>query len=247
MISYSIIQKSQLEGTSRRDAEYYQPEYFINFSNRDWRPIGDFLKSCQYGLSQAMNDEKIGYPMFKMDDIKYAFLFKDEVRYANIPEKIFNNFRLERNDVLFNRVNSEEFVGRTGIFKIDLKSTFASYLIRLQTKDNAEIIPDYLNIFLNAKYGIKQIKKFSRRAVNQANVNAEELKEIKIFVPSVIFQKEIEKISNESWKNFELAKDFYSQAEKLLLEELGLADFKEKNELFNIVNLSDVKSVQRMD
>jgi len=247
MITYSIIRKSELEGGLRLDAEYYQPEYFIDFSKGNWRPIGSFLKTCQYGLSQAMNDEKKGYPMFKMDDINYAFLFDDEVRYVDIPEKIFNDFKLAKNDVLFNRVNSEEFVGRTGIFKLDLKSTFASYLIRLQIKDNSGIIPDYLNIFLNSKYGLKQIRKFSRRAVNQANVNAEELKEIKIPVLSINFQKEIEKLSNESWQNFELSESLYSQAEDLLLEELDLKGFKVEEDLSYVVNLSDVKSSHRID
>ena len=41
MITYSIIQKSQLEGAKRLDAEYYQPEYFIDFSKGRWQPIGD--------------------------------------------------------------------------------------------------------------------------------------------------------------------------------------------------------------
>src|SRR3989344_5780110 len=110
MKTYSIIQKSQLEGAHRLDAEYYQPEYFIDFTKGDWRPIGGFLETCQYGLSQAMNDEKLGYPMFKMNDIDNAFLFDDQVRYANISESILKEFQLQKNDVLFNRVNSEEFV-----------------------------------------------------------------------------------------------------------------------------------------
>lgn len=98
----SIIQKSQLEGGLRLDAEYYQPEYFIDFSKGNWRPIGELLEICQYGISQSMNDEKIGYPIFKMDDIKDIFLFDDKVRYADISKNIFNEFKLEKNDVLFN-------------------------------------------------------------------------------------------------------------------------------------------------
>lgn len=247
MITFSIIQKSQLEGTMRLDAEYYQPEYFIDFTKGDWRPIGNFLKKCQYGLSQAMNDEKKGYPIFKMDNINHAFLFDDEVRYADISKGVFNDFRLEKNDVLFNRVNSEEFVGRTGIFKLDLKSVFASYLIRLQINENSVIKSDYLNIFLNSKYGLKQIRKFSRRAVNQANVNAEELKQIKIPILSLDVQKEIGRLSDESWRNFKLSKELYQQAENLLLEELELKDFKSENDLSYIVNLSEVRSVDRVD
>jgi len=246
-MQYSIIQKSQLEGALRLDAEYYQPEYFIDFTQGRWKPIGELLQICQYGISQAMNEEKIGYPIFRMDDIDHAFLIDDGVKYVDISKEIFSQFKLEKNDILFNRVNAEEFVGRTGIFKLDGEYTFASYLIRLRVKDGAEILPDYLNIFLNSSFGIKQIRKFRRRAVNQANVNAEELKQIKIALLPLYIQQEIKQLSNESWKNFEQAKQLYSQAENLLLEELGLKDFKPKEDLSYIVNLSEIKSARRAD
>lgn len=246
MINFSIIQKSQLEGAVRLDAEYYQLEFFIDFTKGNWRPIKDILKKCQYGLSLAMNDDKIGYPMFKMNDINDAFLFDDNVRYADVSKNELAGFTLEKNDVLFNRVNSEEFVGRTGIFKIDRKSVFASYLIRLQPNEQ-EILPDYLNIFLNSKFGLRQIKKFARRAVNQANVNAEELKQFKIAILPITLQREIEKLSNDSWHSLQLSKTLYQQAENLLLEKLGLENFDQEEVSFSIVNLSDVRLAERID
>ena len=235
-----------MEGALRLDAEYYQPEYFIDFSKGNWVSLGDCLEKCQYGLSLAMNDEEIGYPIYKMDDIKFGFLFKDNVRYAAVNPKEAENYFLEKNDIFFNRVNSDEFVGRTGIFKGGPKSVFASYLIRIRP-DNKKILSDYLNIFLNSAYGFKQIQKFKRRAVNQANVNAEELKQFKVLAAPISFQKEIEKLSNKSWENFEDSKRLYGEAEKVLFEELGLKDFEEKESLFSVVNLSDVKNAKRMD
>lgn len=246
MTNFSIIQKSQLEGATRLDAEYYQPEYFIDFSKGNWKPIGNVLEKIQYGLSLAMNDDRIGYPMFKMNDINDAFLFDDDVRYADVSKSELLAFALKKNDVLFNRVNSEEFVGRTGILKNDIKSVFASYLIRLQPKEPV-LLPDYLNIFLNSKFGLRQIKKYARRAVNQANVNAEELKQFRIAILPVPFQKEIEKLSNESWREMQKSKQLYQQAEELLLEKLELKDFESDKSLFSIVNLSEVENAERMD
>src|SRR3990167_11205305 len=107
--NFSIIQKSQLEGAHRMDAEFYQPEYFIDFSVGNWERIGDILEQCQYGISLAMNEEGIGYPIFKMNDINHGFLLDDEIKYVPLQEQIFQGFKLKRNDVLFNRVNSEEF------------------------------------------------------------------------------------------------------------------------------------------
>ncbi|OGZ46161.1 MAG: hypothetical protein A3C84_04980 [Candidatus Ryanbacteria bacterium RIFCSPHIGHO2_02_FULL_48_12] len=248
MITYSIIKKSELEGAHRLDAEYYQPEYFIDFSKGQWESIGDVLSSCQYGISQSMNDEKNGYPIFKMDNIHHGFLVDDEVRFTDIPKATFTEFQLKKDDVLFNRVNSEEFVGRTGIYKLDeLPSVFASYLIRIQTKRGGDILPDYLNVFLNSAYGIRQIRKFSRRAVNQANVNAEELKRIKIAVVPMSEQEKIAELSNESWRESQRSKSLYAQAEHLLLGELGLTNSREEGDLWSVVHFSDIKNAGRMD
>jgi len=231
----------------RLDAEFYQPQYFIDFSKGRWKPIKKFLDICQYGISQAMIEEPKGYPIFRMDDIRDCFLIDDEVKYIEISDQIFEQFKLEVNDILFNRVNAEEFVGRTGVFKLKGDYVFASYLIRLRVKPNSEILPDYLNLFLNTKYGKKQIRRYSRRAVNQANVNAEELKNFKIYVLPLDIQKQISQISDEAWNKIELSKALYSQAENLLLEELGLKDFKPKYELFYTANLSQAFGVHRVD
>ncbi|MBI4036514.1 restriction endonuclease subunit S [Candidatus Daviesbacteria bacterium] len=194
-----------------------------------------------------MNENGIGFPIFRMNDIKNAFLAEDELKYADIPDDLLAEYKLERDDILFNRVNAEEFVGRTGIVKLIDHFVFASYLIRLRTKKNGIIKPDYLNIFLNSSYGIKQIRKFRRRAVNQANVNAEELKQIRIPVLSLNIQEEISKLSNESWNQTEQSKSYYQQAENFLLEELGFKDFRVEDDLSFVVNLSDVKSAKRVD
>lgn len=247
MVTYSIIKLSQLEGAHRLDSEYYQPEYFIDFSKGSWVPIGETLDICQYGLSLAMNDDKKGYPMFKMDDIHDGFLFDDEVRYADISHGLFEQFKIEKDDIFFNRVNSEEFVGRTGIFKLAMDAVFASYLIRVRPKADSGILPDYLNVFLNSSYGQKQIHKYARRAVNQANVNAEELRQFKIFLMPLEEQEKISALSNESWEHYVQAKFLYSRAENLLSEELGLKDFKVEEDLSYIVNLSEVKSSHRAD
>jgi len=247
MAIINIERLSEAMNNHRLDAEFYQPQYFINFSKGKWEPIKKFLDLCQYGISQAMTEEPKGYPIFRMDDIKDCFLLDDEVKYIEIPEQIFKQFKLEVNDILFNRVNAEEYVGRTGIFKLKGNYVFASYLIRLRIKPNSEILPDYLNIFLNTIYGRKQIRRFARRAVNQANVNAEELKNFKICVIPRDIQKQISQLSNDAWSEIELSKSLYSQAENMLLKELGLEGFKPEHKLFYTTNLSRAFSVRRID
>jgi restriction endonuclease S subunit len=190
MAQITEIKIDDLGMASRFDAQFYQPQYLIDTSHGKWSKIKEVLKKCEYGLSLPMNDEKQGVPMFKMDNINHMFLVDENVRYAEVTESEHRRFKCKENDVFFNRVNSEEFVGRTGIFKLNTDSVFASYLIRLQPKEGV-ILPQYLNIFLNSKYGKKQIDRYKRRAVNQANVNAQELQEFIIAIPSKDFQEKI--------------------------------------------------------
>ena len=224
MAKIAEIKINDLGMALRFDSQFYQPEYLIDTSHGKWLKIRDVLKKCEYGLSLAMNDEKQGHPMFKMDDIDHTFLIDDHIRYAEVSDSEHRRFKCKNNDVFFNRVNSEEFVGRTGIFKSEIDSVFASYLIRLQP-NNDVILPQYLNIFLNSKYGQKQINRYKRRAVNQANVNAQELQEFMIAIPAMTFQEKIAKLVDNSWDKLNQSKLLYQQAEKLLLQELSLENF----------------------
>lgn len=247
MAEISVIKLSETQRYHRLDAGFYQPQYQIDFSKGNWEPIKRHLDVCQYGISQAMLEEPAGFPIFRMDDIKVGFLVNDDVKYVEISEQVFKQYKLEIDDVLFNRVNSEDFVGRTGIFKLEGNYVFASYLIRLRVRPSSKVLPDYLNIFLNTKYGRRQIKRFLRRAVNQANVNAEELKNFKIAIIEKSIQKEVGRLSDEAWKGIELSKALYFQAEDLLLEGLELKGFKLKHNLSFVSSLSDAWGASRLD
>jgi len=246
MAQIAEIKINDLGMALRFDSQFYQPEYLIDTSHGKWLKIRDVLKKCEYGLSLAMNDGKQGHPMFKMDDIDHTFLIDDHIRYAEVSDNEHRRFKCKNNDVFFNRVNSEEFVGRTGIFKSGIDSVFASYLIRLQPHDDV-ILPQYLNVFLNSKYGQKQINRYKRRAVNQANVNAQELQEFMIAIPAMTFQEKIAKLVDNSWDKLNQSKLLYQQAEKLLLQELGLDDFTPEWVAGYETDYGNVLDVLRMD
>jgi restriction endonuclease S subunit len=248
MAVVTVGRLSEIGGNHHRlDAEFYQPQYVIDFSKGNWKPIKTFLDTCQYGISQAMTEEPHGYPIFRMDDIKNCFLVDDDVKYIEISSNVFERFRLEKDDILFNRVNSEEFVGRTGIFKLTGNYVFASYLVRLRIRSGVDILPDYLNIFLNTEFGKKQIRRFSRRAVNQANVNAEELRNFKICIIPMAVQEQIAGLCRDAWNDIERSKSLYHDAEKLLLEKLGLDDFKPQHHLAYENSLSNAFTARRLD
>lgn len=248
MAVFSRIYFTQLERAKRIDSEYYQPKYLslVELHKRgQWLPIRKYLDLCEYGISIKMNENGEGYKIFRMDDLKNGFAFDNEMKFAPIDSETFEKFRLKPDDILFNRVNSEEFVGRTGIFKLTGNYVFASYLVRLRT--NSGMSPDALNLFLNCKYGVLSIRRLSRRAVNQANVNAQELQSIPMPRFSSAFQEILASASNKSWTLYAESESLYKKAEQLLLSELGLQNWKPARALTFVGSYSQVAKAGRMD
>ena len=248
MATHSIVSYAHLARSKRTDAEYYQPKYLaLNelYKRGRWLPIRKHLAACDYGISIKMNTEGDGYPIFRMDNLENGFAFDDEMKYAPITEATFNVFRLEPDDILFNRVNSEEFVGRTGIFKLPGDYVFASYLIRARTMES--LSPDVLNLFLNCKYGVLSIKRLSRRAVNQANVNAQELQSILIPQFSDAFQRTLAQLSNQAWSLHAQSKDKYSRVEQTLLRDIGIEMWRPKHQLTYVRRSNEAMRAQRFD
>ena len=142
------VQLSDAVAHNRFSAEFFDPRYvFAPSPSVEWAPIGRLLKKCEYGLSIAMNSLGSGFPIFRMNEIENCFALRPE-KHADIPPSLFQEYALCENDVLFNRTNSFEFVGRTGLVKDQTDCTFASYLIRL-VPDAAKLLPEFLTIYLS--------------------------------------------------------------------------------------------------
>jgi len=156
---------------------------------KTWQTVklGEVLELCQYGLSVKLG-EKGKYRILKMDDIVNGVAVPDNAKYVDLDEHTFSNFKLEKGDILFNRTNSYELVGRTGIFLLDGDYTFASYLIRLRPKkeiSDSQFLTYYM-VFSN-----NRLRQLATRAVHQANINATNLQSFIIPVPPVPEQRKI--------------------------------------------------------
>jgi restriction endonuclease S subunit len=113
-----------------------------------------------------------------------------QMKGASITPADFEKYRLRRGDILFNRTNSIEHVGRTGIFDLDGDYCFASYLIRLSV-DAAQADPFFVNAYMNTKAFQLGIKQFASRAIGQANINAKSLSSYSIPLPPLETQRGI--------------------------------------------------------
>lgn len=136
-----------------------------------------------YGLSSIPLSEG-QYPLLRMMNIEDGVVVENDLKYVDLPDEEFQRYRLVKGDVLFNRTNSLELVGRTGIYQLNGKHVFASYLVRVRT-DPTKLLPEYLTEFLNSSLGRRQILSFATKGVSQANVNASNLGRVLIPLPSI--------------------------------------------------------------
>lgn len=223
----------------RIDSGFYTSTPFIN-QNLCYKRIADCIVSSQYGISIAMNEDNIGYPIYRMNEIHNLLCDLNVQKCADITQEELDTFRLNDKDVIFNRTNSFEWVGRTGIYyqNDSIERVFASYLVRFIPKPDI-LLPEYLTTYLNTKYGMCDIKRRARQSINQTNVNPEEVKCMNIPILDMSIQKQIAEnlyIANERRKESQL---LYSSAEKYLLECLGLTDFAASPEKYNVKSLKD--------
>lgn len=163
----------------------------------EWCRIGNYSISTEYGLSHKTFISDIGVPVFKMGDIQNGkvIIGNQQVVDNSIEELPF--LYLEYDDILYNRTNSADLVGKTGIFKGENNIfSFASYLIRIRTI-KVDAIPDFLNLNMQAPLFRKyQIMPYVKQQCGQANVNGTIMKNMLVAIaPQKEQQRIIDKLS----------------------------------------------------
>lgn len=175
---------------ARAVVDHYRPHIPIH---PDWPmvEIGDLCEQVQYGLSVPLKLDGAGFKTFRMNElVEGKCVDRGDMKYADIPAKEFRKYRLTRGDILFNRTNSFEHVGRTGIFDLVGDYCFASYLIRL-TVAEGKADPFFVNTFMNSDSFQQGIKQFASRAIGQSNINAKNLAAYPIPLPPLATQQAI--------------------------------------------------------
>ena len=157
--------------------------------------IGDITTDVRYGTSKSSVDGG-KYPYLRMNNITYkGGLDLQDLKYIDIDDEELEKCIVRKGDVLFNRTNSAELIGKTCVFNLDEPMIIAGYIIRVRLND--DILPIYLSMFLNSDYGKKLLRGMAKGAVNQANINAQELKSIKISVPPIELQNQFADFINQ--------------------------------------------------
>ena len=200
----------------RIDSQFWTTSICKN-DNLRYSKIGELILESQYGISVDMNTDKRGYPIFRMNELHDMLMDLSVEKYADISPKEYQVFSLNDGDVLFNRTNSYEWVGRTAVYYKNNNTpfTYASYLVKFVT-DRARLLPECLTAFLSCKYGVTAIKARARQSINQTNVNPEEVKEIEMPLFSRAFQESLRDLFVRANANRAEADIVYNQANTIL-------------------------------
>lgn len=161
-----------------------------SFNPKGWRlcRIGDITTDVRYGTSLPASEDG-EYPYLRMNNITYeGELDLSEVKRINVPLKDLDKCSVRKGDVLFNRTNSWDKVGKTCVYDQDGMMVLAGFIIRVRVANC--ILPEFLSAFLNTSSSKEMFKQICKRAIGQANINAEELKSIGIFLPPINLQGE---------------------------------------------------------
>ena len=144
----------------------------------------------EYGSSSKTSDDSTGVPVLRMRNIFEGELCFDELKYLPTGHEEFPKLLLNDGDLLFNRTNSPELVGKIAVFRTKPNNySFASYLIRVRTLTGA--LPEFLAAYINSSFGRQWVKSVVTQQVGQANVNGTKLQALSVPLPPLAEQARI--------------------------------------------------------
>ena len=150
-------------------------------------PLKHLLRRCDYGISESLAGAG-EIRVLTMAHIQYGeVVLPDEGSINGVDQTMV----LEFGDLLFNRTNSRELVGKVGIFRgsQDSDVTFASYLVRLTAREAVE--PEWLNYLLNSTGVLGMARSMALLSVNQANLNPTKYQQVIVPIPALSEQQTI--------------------------------------------------------
>ena len=178
LIAEGKIKRSK-KSAQTSDKPHYENVPFEVPAGWEWTEVASFTYDLLYGTSEkSSNDGSV--PVLRMGNItRYGTIDYTDLVYSSNDDDIIK-YQLQKNDLLFNRTNSSEWVGKTAIFKADTPTIYAGYLIRVRC---ILLCPDYINLVMNSSYHRNWCNQVKTDAVNQSNINAQKLSKLLIPIP----------------------------------------------------------------
>jgi type I restriction enzyme S subunit len=152
-----------------------------------WTRLGEIADGFQYGSSsKSLKEGRI--PVLRMGNIQAGEIDWTDLVYTNNKDEI-EQYKLQKGDILFNRTNSRELVGKTSLYDNSREAIFAGYLVRFSLLQN--IMPEYGNLVMNSKFHRKWCEVQKIDALGQSNINATKLRDFLFPLPPFAEQRSI--------------------------------------------------------
>ena len=175
-----IRKEKPLQEVTEDDISFEIPESW------KWVSIGQVCSNVMYGTSKKSSKEgKIA--VLRMGNLQGGKIDYSDLVYSSDDGDI-EKYKLDKNDLLFNRTNSRDLVGKTAIYKKELPAIYAGYLVRLTP---VKVISDYINYVMQSDYYWRYCQTVRSDAIGQSNINAEKLKRFVFPLPPLEEQKRI--------------------------------------------------------
>ncbi|EGB13770.1 restriction modification system DNA specificity domain-containing protein [Pseudodesulfovibrio mercurii] len=145
-----------------------------------WAKVEELACDVRYGTSAKTSDDETQMPVLRMGNIVDGDLVYDNLKYLDRSHKDLSELCLHYGDILFNRTNSAELVGKTAMFDSDEDFSFASYLIRVRV---LQIVPEVVVWYINSPFGRQWVSQNVSQQVGQANINGSKLKALAVPIP----------------------------------------------------------------
>lgn len=186
-------------------------------NEKKWKigTIRDIVNEVRYGSSRKAADGNTGkYPYLRMNNITYnGELDLTDTKTIDVPENELPKCTVKRGDVLFNRTNSKELVGKTCVYNRDEMMVLAGFVVRVRVND--KMLPEFLSAFMNSTFTKKLLLDMCKAAIGQANINAQELQNIAIYIPPIELQKQYVAFVAQTDKSKTAVKALLQKAETL--------------------------------
>lgn len=189
----------------------WRQENGVSLESWEEKPLSEVCDAFQYGTSKKSQEQG------EVVVLRMGNLQKGEIDWKNLvytsDEEDIEKYLLKEGDVLFNRTNSAELVGKTSIYRGEYPAIFAGYLIRLKYKPclNGE----YLNYVLNSPNAKAYCNEVKSDGVNQSNINAKKIGQFIIPICKIEEQQEIVKIVSQLLDNEQQAEGLCDIIEKI--------------------------------
>jgi len=175
--------------------------------------IRDIVEDVRYGSSRPAV-EGGQYPYLRMNNITYGGeLDLTDTKRIDVPENELPKCTVRRGDVLFNRTNSKELVGKTCVYNRDEMMVLAGFVIRVRVTDR--VLPEFLSAFLNTDFSKQMLLNMCKTAIGQANINAQEMQNIGLYLPPLELQQQFVQFKDQTDKSKAVVQKALDEAQTL--------------------------------